>query len=52
MIVSREVKLKLNLPVTNSQIEAFFEEEGLNVLRWAITEINEDLFTIHFAVEI
>ena len=52
MIVSEDVTLKLDKPVTNEQIELMLKEKGLEVLRWAITEVNGDLYTIRLSKEI
>ena len=51
MIISENIKLKLNLPVSNSQIEAEFKRLGLNVLRWAIIEANKYEFVIKISYE-
>lgn len=50
MIVSENIKVKLQKPVTNAQIEAEFKQRGLDVLRWAITAIDGDVYTIRIAV--
>jgi hypothetical protein len=50
MITSEVIKLKLNKPITNEQIETTLNELNLNVLRWAITEVNDDVFTIRAAI--
>ncbi len=52
MIVSEDITLKLDKPVTNEQIELMLKEKGLEVLRWAITEIDGDLYTIRLSKEI
>ena len=52
MIVSEDVTLKLDKPVTNEQIELMLKEKGLEVLRWAITEVNGNLYTIRISKEI
>ncbi|MBQ1612798.1 MAG: hypothetical protein II085_04915 [Alphaproteobacteria bacterium] len=52
MIVSEDVTLKLDKPVTNEQIELMLKEKGLEVLRWAITEVDGDLYTIRLSKEI
>ncbi len=50
MIISDVIKLKLEKPITNKQIETAFKDLKLNVLRWAITEVNDDVFTIRAAI--
>ncbi len=52
MIVSEDITLKLDKPVTNEQIELMLKEKGLEVLRWAITEVDGDLYTIRLSKEI
>ena len=49
MIVSEDIKLNLKAPITNNQIDKALKEKELNVLRWAITDINNDIFTIRIA---
>ena len=52
MIISEDITLKLDKPVTNEQIELMLKEKGLEVLRWAITEVDGDLYTIRLSKEI
>jgi len=42
MIISKDLTLKLKLPVTNEQIESELKEIGVEVIRWAITDVNEN----------
>ena len=49
MILSKDIKLKLNKPVTNKKIKASLTDKGFDVLRWAITEINDDEYTIRIS---
>lgn len=51
MIISKEIKIKLQLPVTNAQIENTLKEKEGNILRWAITDVDGDLFTIRIAAD-
>ena len=49
MIKSEQIKIKLNIPVTNSQIENFFQTNGIDVVRWAIVDVNGDEFTLNIS---
>lgn len=49
MILSKDIKLKLNKPITNQAIESELEAKGYNVLRWAITETNGDEYTVRIS---
>lgn len=51
MIISRDVKLKLKLPVMNSQIDEAFKNMNLKVLRWAIIDVDGEICTIRAAIE-
>ncbi|MBR6098715.1 hypothetical protein IKP85_03105 [bacterium] len=50
MIKSETIKLKLELPVTSEQVENVLKNKGLNVIRWAITEINGNDAVLTIAV--
>lgn len=51
MIVSEDIKLHLELPVTNFQIERFFKEKNLKVLRWAIIKAEGNDFLLKVSYE-
>ena len=46
MIISEDVKIKINLPISNEQVENKLKELKLNFIRWAITDIDKDMCTI------
>ena len=50
MIISKDITLKLDSPITNVQIEAKLNELNLNVIRWAITDTVDNEFTIRISV--
>ena len=50
MIISDTIKLKLTKPVTNDAVEAAFAQKGLNVIRWAITEVDGDIYTLRISL--
>ena len=52
MIVSKDVKLKLNTPITNEQIEIKLKELGLDVLRWAVVDVVDNVYTIRVSIVI
>lgn len=52
MIISENIKLKLDKPVTYKQIELALKEQGIKVLRWAITEVSGDTYTLRISKEI
>ena len=41
MIVSDTIELKINLPISNSEIEDELRKLNIDVIRWAISEIND-----------
>ena len=49
MILSKDIKLKLNKPVTNEEIKSKLSDKGFDVLRWAITETNGDEYTVRIS---
>ena len=50
MIISKDIAAKLQLPITNAQINALFEKLNLNPIRWAITEVKDGVFTIRVSI--
>lgn len=50
-VVSQLVKIRAKLPVDNSFIEAKLNEMGIEPLRWAVVECNDDTLTISVANE-
>ena len=52
MIVSKDVKLKLDTPITNEQIESKLKESGLDVLRWAVVDVIDNVYTIRLSTTI
>ena len=51
MIISKDIKLKLKLPITNTQIDEVFKNMNLKVLRWAIIDTDGENYTIKVAIE-
>lgn len=51
MIVSKNIEINVSFPITNSQIEMFFESRNLKVLRWSIIGINDKSCTIRASIE-
>ena len=50
MIISKDITLKLDSPITNAQIESKLNELNLNVIRWAITDTLGSEFTVRVSV--
>ena len=50
MITSKEIKIKKNENLTSQYIESELENMGFDVLRWAITDYDENFFTVSLAV--
>lgn len=50
MIISKTIKLNLEQPVTNEQIETALTSMGLNVLRWAVTGVDGEIYTIRISI--
>ncbi len=42
MIVTENIELNLIKPINNSKIEKALSAKGLDILRWAIIEIQQD----------
>lgn len=52
MIVSKDIKLELDFPITNELIETKLDELGLNVLRWAVVDVVDNVYTIRVSIVI
>lgn len=50
-IISKLVKIKASFPIDNLAIENELKELGIEPLRWAIVEVNQDVLTISLACE-
>lgn len=50
-IVSKLIEIEVKLPVDNQFIEQKLHEMGIEPLRWAIVEINDNILTISLACE-
>ena len=50
MIVSKDITLKLDSPITNAQIESKLNELNLNVIRWAITDTVGNGFIVRISL--
>lgn len=46
MIISENIKVKIELPITAEKIEKAFRKKGIKPLRWAIVDIQETTITI------
>ena len=49
MIKSEDVRIKLKSPITNEQIEVALKDFGFDVLRWAITDVQENEYNIRIS---
>ena len=52
MITTKLVKIKKNIELKSEYIESFFKTEGLDILRWAITDSDDNFFYLSIAVVI
>ena len=52
MITTTIVKIKKNKELKSEYIESFFTTEGLDILRWAITDSDDDSFYLSIAMVI
>lgn len=50
-IISKLVKIKASFPIDNLVIENELKKLGIEPLRWAIVEVNQDVLTISLACE-
>ncbi len=50
MISTKELKIKKNDDLTNRYIESEFKKNGLDVLRWAITDCDDEYYYLNLAV--
>ena len=50
MIYSKDVKIKIIDNLNSEYIETELKNMGFDVLRWAITEIDEKYYTVNLAV--
>ncbi len=49
MISTKEIKIPKTDKISSEYIESHLEKMGLNVLRWAIVEVNEDFYLVNLA---
>ncbi|MCR5261925.1 MAG: hypothetical protein K6C94_08830 [Candidatus Gastranaerophilales bacterium] len=50
MITTEQIRVPKKLPFDSDYVEKFFEEKGLDVLRWAVVDVTEEEFVIDAAV--
>ncbi len=50
MITTKEIKIKRNIELTSEGIEEELKNRGLDVLRWAITEADDEFYTVNIAI--
>ena len=50
MITTKPVKIKKSKELKSEYIESFFKTEGLDMLRWAITDSDDDFFYLSIAI--
>ena len=50
MIYSKDVKIKTTDNLTADYIENELKNMGFDVLRWAITEVDEKYYTLNLAI--
>ncbi len=50
MITTKEVKVKVPEEFTSKYIENELKKMGLDVLRWAITDFDDEYYTLNLAV--
>ena len=50
MITSKEIKIKIPQNLTSEYIENELRSRGMDVLRWAITDFDEEYYTLNLAV--
>lgn len=50
MISTKEVKIKIPENLTDEYIENELKSMGLDVLRWAITNFDDEYYTLNLAV--
>ena len=51
MIISKNIKLKVNLPLTNLQIDNELAKLGLSAVRWAVIDIDKNVVTLKISYE-
>ncbi len=52
MITTKIVKIKKNKELKSEHFESFFKKEGLDILRWAITDSDDVFFYLNIAMVI
>ena len=52
MIVSEDITLELDKPVTNEQIIFFLNRNRIDALRWAIVNVKGDIYTLRISREV
>lgn len=51
MITTESIKINLEFPINTESIETSLKDTGIIPLRWAITEIDGNCFTINVSYE-
>ena len=51
MIVSKNIDINIELPVSNEKILNALSAKGIKPLRWAIIQVKENIFTISVSYE-
>ncbi len=51
MIISENITVKIQLPITATKITSAFNERGIEPLRWAIVSADAEVFTINVSYE-
>ncbi len=46
MIVSENIKIKIQKPISADKIEEELKKNGLTPLRWAVINVENDIYTI------
>lgn len=51
MIISKNIEISIEKPVTTEQIEAGLESLGIDPVRWAIVDVGENSVTVCVSFE-
>lgn len=46
MIVSENMKISIKKPFDNTDIENELKSKGINILRWAVVDVNSKVLTL------
>ena len=50
MITSKEIKIKKTEEFSSEYVNSQLKEQGFDVLRWALTDIDDEFYTVSIAV--